>query len=197
MVEEGHPSACHTNCSKGIFMVDCISNLHVFMSCVFYVFESVHCCLVFTCWERAGLFALVCDVWLCFCHFPKWYPRSGVVLDCIHSWSLSYFLLWERMWSRSASLAMSTSVFKALPDKLDIKIHSPSSLHLCMQNETQLSYLMQLSVFMLSLINPFHSAYLQTVKTQIKCHIRHYTRPRCYKAFFLAQLNWARNFICS
>ena len=32
------------------------------------------------------------------------------------------------MLNRSASLAMSTSVLKALPDKLDIKRHSPSIL---------------------------------------------------------------------
>ena len=25
----------------------------------------------------------VCDVSLCFCHFPMCYPGSGVVLDCI------------------------------------------------------------------------------------------------------------------
>ena len=34
------------------------------------------------------------------------------------------------MLNRSASLAMSTSVFKALPGKLDIKRHSPSILYL-------------------------------------------------------------------
>ena len=33
------------------------------------------------------------------------------------------------MLSRSASLAMSTSVLKALPGKLDIKRHSPSILY--------------------------------------------------------------------
>ena len=37
--------------------------------------------------------ALVCDVYLCFCHFPMWYPESGVVLDCIVSESLPSFLL--------------------------------------------------------------------------------------------------------
>ena len=28
--------------------------------------------------------SLVCDVFFfwCFCHFPVWYPGSGVVLDC-------------------------------------------------------------------------------------------------------------------
>ena len=29
--------------------------------------------------------SLVCDVFLCFCHFPVWCPGSGVVLDCIDS----------------------------------------------------------------------------------------------------------------
>ena len=35
------------------------------------------------------------------------------------------------MLNRSASLAMSTSVLKALPVKLDIKRHSPSILYFC------------------------------------------------------------------
>ena len=34
------------------------------------------------------------------------------------------------MLNRSASLAMSTSVLKALPGKLDIKSHSPSILYI-------------------------------------------------------------------
>ena len=29
-----------------------------------YASASVHCCLVVTCWERADLLALVCDVLL-------------------------------------------------------------------------------------------------------------------------------------
>ena len=53
----------------------------LFMSCVCHAFASVHCCLVVTCWEMPDLLALVCDVLLCFCHFPIWYPGSGVVLD--------------------------------------------------------------------------------------------------------------------
>ena len=36
----------------------------------------------------------------------------------------------ERILNRSSSLAMSTSVLKALPGKLDIKRHSPSILYL-------------------------------------------------------------------
>ena len=65
----------------------------LFMSCVCHAFAAVHCCLVVTCWEGAGLLALACDVKLSFCHVPMWYPGSGVVLDCIDSWSLPPFLL--------------------------------------------------------------------------------------------------------
>ena len=36
---------------------------------------------------------LVCDVWLWFFHFPMLYPGSGVIRDCIDSWSLLSFLL--------------------------------------------------------------------------------------------------------
>ena len=46
-------------------------------------FAPIHCCLVVTCLERADVLGLVYDVLLCFCHFPMWYPGSGVVLDCI------------------------------------------------------------------------------------------------------------------
>ena len=34
----------------------------IFMSCVCHAFASVHRCLVVTCWERADLLALACDV---------------------------------------------------------------------------------------------------------------------------------------
>ena len=30
---------------------------------------------------------------ICFCHFPMWCPRSGVVLHCSYSWSLPPYLL--------------------------------------------------------------------------------------------------------
>ena len=33
--------------------------------------------------ERADLSAIVCDSKLCFCHFPIWYPGSGMVIDGI------------------------------------------------------------------------------------------------------------------
>ena len=43
------------------------------------------------------------------------------------------------MLNRSASLAMSTSVLKALPGKLDIKRHSPSILYLGRQEQAYCS----------------------------------------------------------
>ena len=41
-----------------------------FVSCVSHAFASVYCCLVVTCWERADLLALVCDVYCIFVTFP-------------------------------------------------------------------------------------------------------------------------------
>ena len=44
-------------------------------------------CSLQTCGHLLGkgwpLGSLVCDVFLCFCHFPMWCPGQGVVLDCI------------------------------------------------------------------------------------------------------------------
>ena len=51
---------------------------------------------VVTCRERAGLLALLYFL-LCFCHFPMWYPWSGVVLDCFDSLSLHSILV-LRIW---------------------------------------------------------------------------------------------------
>ena len=62
-----------------------------FVSCVSHAFASVYCCLVFTWWERADLLALIGNGFLRY--FPMWYSESGVVLDCIVSWSLPSFLL--------------------------------------------------------------------------------------------------------
>ena len=41
--------------------------------------------LVVTCWERADLLALICDVNCVFVTFPCGILGSGVVLDCIDS----------------------------------------------------------------------------------------------------------------
>ena len=48
---------------------------------------------------RYILGSYVCDVFLCFRHFPVWYPGSGLVLDYIKSWSLpSSLLLLSAQW---------------------------------------------------------------------------------------------------
>ena len=57
-----------------------------FVPCVSHVFASVHCCLVVTCWEKAGLLALVGDVYCIFVTFAccilgqvLWYLPDCVV----------------------------------------------------------------------------------------------------------------------
>ena len=47
-------------------------DLLCFFCLMFAIFlcASVYMCFVVTCWERAGLLALVCGVWLWICHFP-------------------------------------------------------------------------------------------------------------------------------
>ena len=65
----------------------------LFMFCDCHAFASVHCCLVVTCWERADLLALVCDVYCVFVIFScgilgqVWYLIVSIP-DLCH---LSYF----------------------------------------------------------------------------------------------------------
>ena len=41
-----------------------------FMLLVYHAVMAVHCSLVVTCWDRAGLLALLYDVFYCFVTFP-------------------------------------------------------------------------------------------------------------------------------
>ena len=54
-------------------------------SCVLFMSFVCSCLPCGRLLGRADLLALVYDVLLCFCHFPMWYPGSGMVLDCIDS----------------------------------------------------------------------------------------------------------------
>ena len=66
----------------------------VFRVCLCHTVLSVPCSHVVTCWERTDLLYLLCVMfYLCFSHFPLRCPGSGVILDCIDSWSLSTSLL--------------------------------------------------------------------------------------------------------
>ena len=58
-------------------------------------------------------------------------PGSRLLISSLPGF-IRFTRLWERMLNRSASLAMSTSVLKALPGKLDIKRHSPCILYFCL-----------------------------------------------------------------
>ena len=69
-----------TDIQGGAYFVDPFS---FFAFCLCHTVLSVLCSLVVTCWERVG--SLVYVVYVCFCHISIWFPRSGVVLDCIDS----------------------------------------------------------------------------------------------------------------
>ena len=65
------------------------------LSCVCYVF--VHVCLYVLCGHLLGKgWPLGSRLWCITVSLTlsHWYPGSGVVLDCIDSWSLHPFLLW-------------------------------------------------------------------------------------------------------
>ena len=73
----------------------------LFMSCVcLFIAAWV------TCWERADLLALVCEVKLCFCHFPMWYYIVSIS-DLCH---FSYFHIEEKM----HSMGLSKTQYRAL-----------------------------------------------------------------------------------
>ena len=64
------------------------------MFCVCHAYLSFHCSLVVTCWERADLLTGLYVKFSCVLSlFHFWCSGSGVVLDCIDSWSLLSCLL--------------------------------------------------------------------------------------------------------
>ena len=71
----------------GASFVDPFCYLCFMIFVVFMVMLSrLPCSLVITCWERTALLALLCVARsLCFYHFIRWSPVSGVSLDCIDS----------------------------------------------------------------------------------------------------------------
>ena len=55
--------------------------------------DHTHLLFLVTCWEKTDLLTLLCVMfsWV----FVMWCPGSGVILDCIVSWSLPSYLLWS------------------------------------------------------------------------------------------------------
>ena len=71
------------------------------------LWASVYMSLVVTCWERADLLAFV-RLWCptVSLSLSHWYPGSGVVLDCINSWSLHPYLLCNALAGALSSFAI-------------------------------------------------------------------------------------------
>ena len=62
--------------------------------CYLFLVLSCFCiCLLLSCGHLKLISWLLFVMFMWFCYFPIWYPWTGVVLDCITSWSLLSFLL--------------------------------------------------------------------------------------------------------
>ena len=74
----------------GTSFVDHLCYLYLVCLSCFRVCEFLRCCHL-----KGKGWPLVSCLWclLWFCYFPIWYPETGVVLNCIDSWSLLSFLL--------------------------------------------------------------------------------------------------------
>ena len=74
---------------------DCISLWIICVLCVL-CFSCFRVCSLLPCSHLLGKGWPLGSCWRCllyFCYFPLWYPGSGVVLECVVSWSLLSFLL--------------------------------------------------------------------------------------------------------
>ena len=74
-----------TDYSKVVFL------LWIFFMCLSLLYGLV--CVIQPCGHLLGIWL---TSWLspqCICHFPIWYPGSGVVIDCIESRTLPPYLL--------------------------------------------------------------------------------------------------------
>ena len=91
------PVKYFTDRSKGVLF------LWIICVCVCVLcFSCIRVCSLQPCGHLLGKGCPLGSCWWCllyFCYFPMWYPWSGVVLDCIISWScrLSSFFFW--IWS--------------------------------------------------------------------------------------------------
>ena len=78
----------------------------------FFLYAAVYMCLVVTCWERADLLALVCDVLLWVCYFPigiqgqVWYLIVSIPDLC----TLTYFWIFTRHFSHICTRVMALNL---------------------------------------------------------------------------------------
>ena len=108
-----------TSCPKGVgqqgLRFGVLSRREVFFK--LHALASVHCCLVVTCWPLGScLWCLI--VFLSLSYVV--YPVSGVVFDCIDSWSLPPFLLvtWYKSSRQFCKLPCSVGLFTVGPHRL-------------------------------------------------------------------------------
>ena len=124
-----HSSKIFTDRSKAVLF--CGSFMGFFLFCVCYAFVRV--CLYVPCGHLLGKgwplgFRLWClTVSLSLSH---WYPGSDMVLDCIDSWTLHPYLLWNAMYILSAGM---DQYLTSMPSVL-IMVRSACSYYVCMRS---------------------------------------------------------------
>ena len=133
----------------------------MFLFCLVF---AMFCARLFICalWSPAGkgltswLSFVVSSVSLSLSH---WYPGSGVVLDCIDSWSLHhYLLLWIYLWI-ALNKTTFVSIFQfSLPKRIKLVVKGWNSLTVSWKTCLSPIYLIQWKKkWVASSITPHHS----------------------------------------
>ena len=83
----------HTRVVHKVLVLSNVGTIHIFL---FFGFVMLYCLFTAALWSPIGkeLTSWLSCVWLfiVFCHFSMWCPGSGVVLECVGSWSLPPYL---------------------------------------------------------------------------------------------------------
>ena len=125
----------------------------------------------------------------------SWKSETMDKLNRVFWYQVYQAKLLERMLNRSASLAMSTSVLNALPEKLDIKRYSPSILYLlCIKSRAtglrKLSFLAGLATILNYSVLITQRFFINNTFSLLRYHLPfHDVKRECCKPFVSLQSN--------
>ena len=119
------PVKYFTDRSKAVLLL-----LIIWVISVLFCYAFMHVCLLMPCGNLLGkrwplgsrLWCLIVTLSL-----SHWYPGSGVVLECIDSWSLPSFLLWRKLCCMRSTRAQASRVYSFDLFSALVSIHSLES----------------------------------------------------------------------